>query len=401
MQTCSSGNSSGGNSSGGLCFNVAEYSAISPADRCTGAGGTVSGQETCDMAVDTFITMLTGADPLAAFAQGAARRPAPDCGGFGAGNMNINFHLFRAGRACCQDGTSQCMGMEVHKVSASMGFELDSLPMSLTEAALTTAVKDSIAATTGLSSDNIGNVTVTVKVKGDTSLTLADAAAATAFAASAAAKTAVEAGIATQAQTTPASVTATLAAARRLTAEDGARRLQAAGTVTAAYEVDTDGVSSSRTMLDNMGTGTVQSDLAGHITTALAASADTTVSAMTPTVASVSAAPKVTVSYEMSSTNATAAAEAQATMQDAAAAGAGQTALVDGITSSLLTAGVEVNISDMSGTVNQVEATIHGTSGNATNAAASSRTPTSSAVRPSLRHVAMSVIAAVAGALSF
>merc|ERR1711908_134754 len=111
-----------------------------------------------------------------------------------------------------------------------------------------------------------------------------------------------------------------------------------------------------------------------------------------------SASPKVTVSYEISSTNASAASEAQATMAAAASSGADQTSLISGITANLAAAGVTVTISNMTGTVDAVQASTPGAA--AANASSASRVPTSNTVRHSLRHVAMSVVVAVAGALA-
>jgi hypothetical protein len=319
----------------------------------------------------------------------------------------LNFEFFKVGRACCTDDLSICMGMSIHKVSADMAFEMDSLPATLTETALADAVKAQVASATGIAADAIGNVTVSVKVKGDTSMSVPDAAV---FAASVPAKTAVETGIAATAGTTASAVTATLTAGRRLTVEDddgfsidseadedeGTRRLQQA--VTAAYEIETTGVGQSRTMLAGMGAATATTGLATQITTALAASGDATVGSITPTVSSVSAVPKVTVAYEISTTNATAATEAQATMAAAASSGTGQTSLISGITATLAANGVTVTISNMTGTVAAVQASTPGAA--AANASSSSRTPTSSAVRHSLRHVAMSVVVTVAAALA-
>jgi hypothetical protein len=178
--------------------------------------------------------------------------------------------------------------------------------------------------------------------------------------------------------------------------DEGTRRLQQA--VTAAYEIETTGVGQSRTMLAGMGAATATTGLATQITTALAASGDATVGSITPTVSSVSAVPKVTVAYEISTTNATAATEAQATMAAAASSGTGQTSLISGITATLAANGVTVTISNMTGTVAAVQASTPGAA--AANASSSSRTPTSSAVRHSLRHVAMSVVVTVAAALA-
>merc|ERR1711907_910459 len=151
-------------------------------------------------------------------------------------------------------------------------------------------------------------------------------------------------------------------------------------------------------MLANLESASAAADLATEIGTALAASGDATVSSMSPTVSAIEAAPEVTISYEISTTDATVASDAQATMAAAAASGTEQTDLIAGITSNLNAAGIVVVISNMTGTVDAVVANTPGAA--AANASQSSSRTSSSAVRHSLRHVVMSVVVAVAGALA-
>merc|ERR1712195_167775 len=107
----------------------------------------------------------------------------------------------------------------------------------------------------------------------------------------------------------------------------------------------------------------------------------------------IAAEPEVTISYEIRTTDADAARNAQAVMAAATAGGAGQDALMSGISDTLMSAGFNVTISDMTGSVTEVQTVAQGE-------AAPIRTPTSGAFRLSLRDLLATAVA-VAVAVAF
>merc|ERR1712224_642955 len=72
-------------------------------------------------------------------------------------------------------------------------------------------------------------------------------------------------------------------------------------------------------------------------------------------VETLTAEPQVTITYEIRTTDAAAAREAQATMAAAASSGTGQDALLGDITQALADAGYAVTISSMSAEVEEVQ----------------------------------------------
>jgi hypothetical protein len=403
---------------GSKCRDVVSFGSSSAEERCVAAGGTAEDVETCERWTQGAISHL---GPLARYAQGSTVAPAFPCGGF-INEEGINFHLFRAGRACCTDGFSQCMGLAVHVVEAEMTLEMD-FPANMSASQLETALRESIAASTGVSNTSVGKINITVKVVGTAPMVVADPAA---FVASPEAKTAVEAGLAVKVGVPASDVTATLsladgssaapagapapasspasapspaaapgpapspspapASARRLEHEPE-RRLS--GTVNVEYEIVADMASSSM-----MTTSLQADDGAASLTAAINDQLENVTDIEPVEVQDIEATPQVTITYEIRTTDAEAAQAAQEFIAEASSGGAAAEGLVSGITAELAEAGFTVTIAEISGSVEPVQIEPQG------DAPPSTRTQSSSAFRLSHRDVATALSLVVALALA-
>lgn len=394
-------------------------------DRCTTAGGTYSsrGSRSCNEWARGALSGL-GSFTEMVFPTGPHEGDPMPCGSvWGAGtDGDLNYHLFRAGGACCSDETSVCMGEDVHVVSAEMTLNMASTAALADDSGqlssnATAALTKAIADQTGADLSEVTNVTVTVKVKGSAPMELADAAAAQAFVASAEAKLAVEAGLAAQVNVPPASVTATLSladtatetavadatvtaaadaavtttttmASRRLTQVEDLRRLQGGG-VNVDYEILAD-LSNSDSMTQSLQAESGSADLTTAINAELA-----TVDGIDPvTVTEISAEPEVTISYQIRTVDAARAQQAQTSIAEASAGGDAQANLMSSINSEMAANGVSVNITGM--TVAEPVLEVEDT-GDA--AAPVSRTDSSGTFRLGCRNFVMAFSAAVAMSL--
>lgn len=393
------------------CQDVMSFDGLSADERCVTAEGRVDNMRTCDEWTQSAVEHL---GPFGLFAESSAVRPQVDCGGY-LGSDAINFHLFTAGRACCSDFISQCMGLDVHVVRAEMTLAM-TIPDGMSEEQLANAMRESIAQQTGVGNSSVGNINITVKVVGTAPMVVADPAA---FVASAGAKLAVEAGLADQVGVPAPSVSAILSlagetssapasasapapasapgpapspspapapapvSARRLAEQEPERRLE--GTVNVDYEILAD-LASSGSMTADLESGSGAALLTDLINEQLE-----NVTGIDPvTVQEILAEPQVTISYEIRTTDGNAAQLAQEVISAAAGGGTAQTDFLTAITEELAEAGLEVTISGMTGTVEEVQT-------EETGEAATTRTiPSSSAFSLTHRYVATAAAAAVA-----
>lgn len=307
---------------------------------CAGLGGTARSITTCNAWTEGATEHVGRFDNMTV-----------RCGGF-VGGESINEHLFAAGDACCSDQTPVCRGEDVHEVSGAMTLDLTSVAGlsdgdRLSDAA-EGALKNAIAAQIeGVDAQDVGNITVVVKVKGRAPMQVADAAA---FVASAEAKQAVEAGLAAQANVNVTRVTATLSVGgagaagntseETTTANTTERRLQE--TVNVEYEIQAD-LSDSDGLTSRLQSADASADLTAAINTELAeAEGDFDV-----TVDEISADSEVTISYQIRTTDPEAATAAAEALTAAATDETSQTALMTGLNTELAAAGVDVQVNSM------------------------------------------------------
>jgi len=356
-----------------------------------------SAEERCELAGGTFRSSMTCNEwtGRAVESVGPFANMWLPCGSFVGDGEDLNSHLFIAGGACCSDGISQCMGLDVTVVSGEMTLNMD-IPSDMSAEELVSALKTSIASQVpGLNESEVGNVTVSVVVKGTAPMVVGDPAA---FVASAVAKAAVEAGLAIQVGVAAEHVTATLsleasegattpapAATDTTTTAPATRRLE--GTVIVTYDITAD-LANSATLTSSLQAADATTSLAAHINTELAAEG------IEVEVQEIEAESEVTISYEIRTVDSSVADTAQTVFSDAAAgagnAGAGFTT---SLTSELADLGHSVTIE-----VTFAEPEVEVSEATTQTAAPSSSPTSSSAFR--LGHgdvaVAMAAIAAFA-----
>jgi len=327
--------------------------------------------------------------------------PRYPCGSFvGEGGEDLNYFLRRAGAVCCNDASSQCMGLDVHVVSAEMTLNMSFSGMS--EDQLAEALKQAIVAQigdpaeSGINVSDVGNITISVKVKGTAPMTMADPQA---FMNNEEAKTAVKQGLATQtgAEVSDITTTFTVEGASADTGEAAAdtdesattsnstdepsRRLQ--GVVNVDYEIETD-----LSAVDALTAELQAESAADSLTTAINAELEDVEGVDPVTVDEIEAEQEVTISYQIRTTDATAAAGAQTALAESASA---PTSLTTSLEANLLAQGVTVTIHGMTAEVGEVD-----TEDTGEDAAAPSSPISSNAFRLGHHHAAVAAVVALA-----